>query len=180
MDQPGTLKTLLPSTNRAIQSKLQSYFGTSPTCPTVSLRTPHHYASSPLPSRSPSPNPVASARRSKRAPHPHLSILLLSSADSRAPLVDLTRTLAAYSQSSKLDISDITTNLIDASLTESLGREPDLVMLFGGKICLDGYPPWQLRLSEIWCLRDHEGGVEYHVFLRGLKRYSGAEFRVGR
>lgn len=84
------------------------------------------------------------------------------------------------SQASKLRPADISQELIDAEISESVMSEPDLLLLFGEKAVLEGYPPWQVRLTEIFNLRDWTGGVGYHVFLRGLRRYGGAEMRFGR
>ena len=84
------------------------------------------------------------------------------------------------SQSHKLRPSDISQELIDAEISESVMSEPDLLLLFGEKAVLEGYPPWQVRLTEIFALQDWTGGVGYHVFLRGLRRYGGAEMRFGR
>lgn len=83
---------------------------------------------------------------------PHLSILLLSASDGRRTLVDLTKTLAEMSQKSKLAPEDISAELIDAELTESVMGEPDLLLLFGDSVVLQGYPPWQVRLTEILCV----------------------------
>jgi len=70
-------------------------------------------------------------------------------------------------QDNKLSPRDISTELIDAEITESVMGEPDLLIIFGDRILLDGYPPWQIRLTEIYGVRDHGGGVGYSVFLRG-------------
>lgn len=84
------------------------------------------------------------------------------------------------SQTQSLNPGDVSTELIDAELSESVMGEPDLLLLFGDKVCLEGYPPWQVRLTEIFQLQDYTGGVGYHVFLRGLRKFAGAEFRFGR
>jgi dehydrodolichyl diphosphate syntase complex subunit NUS1 len=84
------------------------------------------------------------------------------------------------SQHGKLSPSDISSELIDAEISESVMGEPDLLILFGDKIVLEGYPPWQVRLTEVFYVQDHAGGVGYHVFLRALCKYGQAEFRVGR
>ncbi|KAL9054961.1 MAG: hypothetical protein Q9162_003816 [Coniocarpon cinnabarinum] len=49
----------------------------------------------------------------------------------------------------------------------------------GGEICLRGYPPWQVRLTEIFYVRDGRG-IDYQTFLKALHRYAKAEFRFGR
>ena len=79
----------------------------------------------------------------------HLSITLLSASDGRHTLVDLTKTLTEMSQKHKLAPEDISTELIDAEISESVMQEPDLLILFGDSVVLQGYPPWQIRLSEI-------------------------------
>lgn len=84
------------------------------------------------------------------------------------------------SQSHKLSPPDVSQELIDAEISESVMGEPDLLLLFGEKVQLEGYPPWQVRLTEIFALRDWTGGVGYHVFLRGLRKFGGAEMRFGR
>lgn len=110
---------------------------------------------------------------------PHLTILLISATDGRQTLVDLTRTLASMAQEGKLLPADISTELIDAEISESVMSEPDLLLLFGDRTVLEGYPPWQVRLTEIYGVQDHVGGVEYAVFLRGLYRFAKAEMRFG-
>jgi len=100
--------------------------------------------------------------------------------DGRQTLVDLTKTLAEMSQHNKLSPSDISSELIDAEITESVMGEPDLLVLFGNRVVLDGYPPWQVRLSEIFCVQDNVLGVAYHVFLKALYKYGEAELRFGR
>ena len=94
-------------------------------------------------------------------------------------LVDLTKTLAEMSQRGKLSPPDVSAELIDAEISESVMGEPDLMILFGDRIMLDGYPPWQARLTEIFHVQDNTGGVGYHVFLRALYKYGQAQFRIG-
>jgi dehydrodolichyl diphosphate syntase complex subunit NUS1 len=94
-------------------------------------------------------------------------------------MVDLTRTLTEMSQNGKLSPQDISMELIDAELTEGIMPEPDLLILFTPNVELNGYPPWQIRLTEIFCLQDNEG-FGYQVFLRALKNYASAQMRKGR
>lgn len=109
----------------------------------------------------------------------HLTILLLSAEDGRDSLVDLTKTLTEMSQRSKLSPSDISADLVDAELTESVMGEPNLLILFSPTVELSGYPPWQLRLTEIFHVQDNQG-VGYQVFLRALYNYANAQMRFGR
>lgn len=156
--------------------------------------------------------------------------------------MDLTKTLAEMAQNGKLSPEDISTELIDAEISEITSRpsqltpalfnsdsnqdddqehvggnnhhhdtvdnlvppthsargigmtimqpikpEPDLLLIFGPYVKLDGYPPWQIRLTEIFCTGDRgssiTGGqeaVEYQGFLRALWRYARAQMRFGR
>ena len=82
-------------------------------------------------------------------------------------------------QQKKLSPEDITIPLLDAELSESVMPEPDLLILFGSDVKLQGYPPWQLRLTEIFHVQDNVG-VEYLVWLKGLYRYAKAEMKFGR
>jgi len=139
-DELGYLKSSLPQLHRKISSTLSSYFGAdNPSKPTISLRAPSMPAFSPPSSM---PDLGSSARK-------HLSITLLSASDGRHTLVDLTKTLTEMSQKHKLAPEDISTELIDAEISESVMQEPDLLILFGDSVVLQGYPPWQIRLSEI-------------------------------
>jgi dehydrodolichyl diphosphate syntase complex subunit NUS1 len=113
------------------------------------------------------------------APIKHLSILLISSEDGRDSLVDLTKTLAEMSQRSKLSSKDISMDLIDAEISESVMSEPELLILFSPSVELAGYPPWQVRLTEIFHVQDNQG-VGYQVFLRALYNFANAQMRFGR
>ncbi|KAL8855994.1 MAG: hypothetical protein Q9178_007364 [Gyalolechia marmorata] len=109
----------------------------------------------------------------------HLSILLLSEGDGRATLVDLTKTLTEMSQRNKISADDISLDLIDAEISESVMPEPDLLILFGPYVKLQGYPPWQVRLTEIYHSQDN-CGVGYQVFLRALYNFAKAQMKFGR
>ncbi|OBT71415.1 hypothetical protein VF21_09801 [Pseudogymnoascus sp. 05NY08] len=68
----------------------------------------------------------------------------------------------------------------------SVKEEPDLLIIAGPYIKLDGYPPWQIRLTEIYCTgkqgssTTRHKAVKYQTFLKGLYQYAGAEMRFGR
>ena len=82
-------------------------------------------------------------------------------------------------QRNKISPDDISRDLIDTEISESVMGEPDILILFGPVIELQGYPPWQLRLTEIFHVKDNTG-VGYQVFLRGLHSYAKAQMRLGR
>ena len=69
--------------------------------------------------------------------------------------------------------------LVDAELSEGIMSEPDLLILFSPYLELSGYPPWQARLTEIFCLQDNEA-FGYQVFLRALYNFANAQMRRGR
>lgn len=177
-ERTGVLKRYVPHTHHAITRTLQAYFGNTPysKCPSVSIRAPNQSTFSP-------PNTPPELAEGEEAQNPqqaHLSILLLSADDGRSTLVDLTKTLAEMAQKSKLDPEDISTELIDAEISESVMGEPDLLLVFGPKVVLEGYPPWQLRLTEIFCVKDNLEGLGYQVFLRALCNFAKAQMRFGR
>ncbi|KAF2096647.1 di-trans,poly-cis-decaprenylcistransferas-like protein [Rhizodiscina lignyota] len=170
-EKTGILKSYQQQTHRAITRNLHAYFGPPPARPTVSLRAPHMEAYSP-PSTPLSPFP---------GPDPfHINVLLLSADDGRNTMVDLTKTLAEMSQRGKLRAEDVTADVIDIELRDGVMGEPDLLLLFGERVVLDGYPPWQVRLTEIFHVPDNTEGVGYQVFLAALHRYAKAQMRFGR
>lgn len=201
-EKSGILKNYMPALKQLVGQKLVSYFGPRPATPSLTVFAPNHTAAS----RSPSPNPLERDGDRHEMERAHLALLLLSASDGRDTLVDLTRTLAEMSQSKKLAPKDITAELIDAeiSATSSIHStsmssatttaEPDLLIVFGPLVKLQGYPPWQVRLTEIFCVGDssadvsgygkgrsgYAARVEYQAFLRGLWRFAGAEMRFGR
>ncbi|CAK3985025.1 Dehydrodolichyl diphosphate syntase complex subunit NUS1 [Lecanosticta acicola] len=171
-ERTGILKSLHPHLHRQISKTLTSYYGaSSPNKPTISLRSPN------LPSYSPPHSPEIA--NGGATPH-NLTILILDATDGRQTLVDLTKTLTEMSQSGNLSPSDISTELIDAEISESVMGEPDLLIVFGPRVVLEGYPPWQVRLTEIFYAQDNVGGVGYQIFLRALYKFAKAEFRFGR
>ncbi|KAJ5660742.1 uncharacterized protein N7484_000114 [Penicillium longicatenatum] len=148
---------------------------------------------------------VYGATSGSKSEVPPLTLLLLSATDGRETMVDLTKTLAEMSQNGKLSPEDITPELVDAELSEITSQplqpegetdripaniinpEPDLLLIFGPYLKLDGYPPWQIRLTEMYCTGDRSHGVagfgeavEYQGFMRGLWHYAGAQMRFGR
>ncbi|KAF9736378.1 hypothetical protein PMIN06_009277 [Paraphaeosphaeria minitans] len=172
-ERTGVLKNYVPQLHAAIQKNLESYFGTRRR-PTLTVKAPHTISYSPpgTPSSEPTENGASTSR-------PHLTVLLLSEHDGRATLVDLTVTLASMAQKSDIDPKQIDIALINAELSDYVSSEPDLLVLFGPRVQLMGYPPWQLRLTEIFHLPDNKG-VNYLVFRKALGTFGKAEFRVGK
>jgi len=202
-EKSGILKTYMAPLQELVEQKLASYFGPAPSAPSLRVFAPN--LSSMNPSRTPSPQ-ILPQSVDESEDRPHLDLLLLSATDGRDTLVDLTRTLAEMAQANKITPKDITSNLINTEISATTAipgshlngqrpagkevdaGEPDLVIVFGPIVKLDGYPPWQIRLSEIFYVGDSGGDVsgsgstrvEYQAFLRGLWKYAGAEFKFGR
>lgn len=215
-EKSGILKQYMSALQELVLQKLVVYFGSPPATPTLRVHAPNHPSLSPLSSPS-IPTQTNGSTNGTHSGRPHLNLLLLSASDGRDTLVDLTRTLAEMAQAHKLRPEDITQDLVDAEISaitsipamsnhsaqanggghmtngavkdhSSLPAEPDLLIVFAPYIKLDGYPPWQIRLTEIFCVGDSGGDVsgrmrtrvEYQGFLRALWNYAGAEFRFGR
>lgn len=212
-EKSGVLKQYMSAVHEIVQQKLVAYFGAPPSTPTLRVLAPNHPTLSPVPSPTVPAQTNDTTNGDHRSTDISLNLLLLSDSDGRATLVDLTRTLAEMAQAHKLRPKDITQELIDTEIsattsipalsspstltngavglngaTSSLPSEPDLLIVFAPYIKLDGYPPWQIRLTEIFCVGDSGGDVsgrqrtrvEYQGFLRALWNYAGAEFRFGR
>ncbi|KAL9127911.1 MAG: hypothetical protein Q9217_003297 [Psora testacea] len=184
-ERTGILKNYIPNAHRAVSSKMHAYFGRK--VPSVQIGAPSisSYLNGNATARTDKPNVSGSVGSSaffkiiSNNPVGHLSILLLSADDGRSTLVDLTKTLTEMSQRKKLSPSDISQDLVDAEITESVMDEPDLLILFGAYVQLQGYPPWQIRLTEIYHVEDNNG-VGYQVFLRALHNYAKAQMKFGR
>lgn len=108
-----------------------------------------------------------------------IEIGLLSIEDGKATIVELTKTMADLASKKEISAKDITINLIDGELTELVGIEPDLIILFTPTLDLQGYPPWHIRLSEFYWEADNED-VTYAIFLRALQKYSTCKINVGK
>ncbi|OJJ43688.1 hypothetical protein ASPZODRAFT_103126 [Penicilliopsis zonata CBS 506.65] len=193
-EKTGILKSCLPTLQQAITAKLSSYYGSPSQQPALRLFAPHHPLHDDLQTRQ--------GQTAERSNPNSLTLLLLSSTDGRETLVDLTKTLTEMSQNGKLASEDITIELVDAEISEITTQpssdlkpatsplvkpEPDLLLVFGPYLRLDGYPPWHIRLTEMFCTGDKSHGmtgfgeaVEYQGFLRGLWHFAGAQMRFGR
>lgn len=174
-ERTGVLKNYLPQTHASIWNTLEAYFGPRRK-PTLSLRAPH--LSSYSPPNTPPHTMDANGEKLKEE-RQHLTVLLLSGHDGRDTLVDLTRTLAEMAQKGDVRQEQINMDLIDAQMQDHVSSEPDLLILFTPTVQLKGYPPWQLRLTEIFHLPDNKG-VNYQVFLRALYNFAKVEMRLGR
>ncbi|KAI1382144.1 Undecaprenyl diphosphate synthase [Hypoxylon crocopeplum] len=165
-ERTGVLKRYMPQTHRALAHKLKGWFGKHQ-APPLSLST----RGAPT---------IHSANREYLAPDQMaLDVVLISEDDGREAMVDLTKVLVQMVQKEKISAGDITLDVIDNELSEAVMLEPDLLISFEPYVDLQGYPPWPIRLTEIYCAPDNEG-VGYQVFLRGLRKYTEATFKLGK
>jgi len=159
-EKTGILKQYMPQVHNIVSQKLRRWFG-----------------------KHSGPSLTVFARGAEpilgRNQDPIMGLMLLSTEDGRDAIVDLTRVLADMAQKDKLATADITADVIDNELSEAVMAEPDLLISFEPYIDLQGYPPWQIRLTEIYYAPDNHG-VGYQVFLQGLRKYGEATFKLGK
>jgi undecaprenyl pyrophosphate synthase len=172
-ERTGILKEKMEREHREIQRRLQDWFGKyqAPALhmhsPNMPLIAPPNYRSSPKGGFVTVEGTVSK-----------MGVNIISAEDGRDSIVDLTRVLTEMSQRGKLFPEQVTVEIVDQELRQVLG-EPDLLISFAPWVDLQAYPPWQIRLTEIYCEPDNQG-VGYQVFLNALRRYSSAAFRRGK
>jgi len=159
----GILKRYMNETHRTVSHRLKTWFGKDHT-PGLALSTRG-----------------APTIRSHGRDYSDegLEVILVSGDDGREAMVDLTRVLTEMVQKDKISAKDITMDVIDNELSEAVISEPDLLISFEPYVDLQGYPPWPIRLTEIYCAPDNQE-VGYQVFLHGLRKYSQATFKLGK
>jgi dehydrodolichyl diphosphate syntase complex subunit NUS1 len=163
-ESTGALKKMdTADVHRSISKTLQSYFG-SHNCPNFSIRVPQQNSS------------YANGGNHHDI---QLTINLISQQDGREAIVEMTRTLADMAVHHKIGSQEISIDVIDNQLRDLVMDEPDLLIIFGPVIDLQGFPPWHIRLSEIFYLPDIEE-VSYAVFLKALQKYATCKINVGR
>lgn len=160
----GVLIDYLPVLTRYIEKNLAVYFGTD-SIPSFSIKVPHE--NSIIYSNNSHPNSI------------DLSISLISRVDGKPTIVELTKTMSELALNLELSVKDITTELIDEELNTLVGLEPDLLLSFGPSLDLQDYPPWHIRLSEIYWEPDNMY-VDYAVFLRALQKFSSCKVNLGK
>lgn len=171
-EKTGALKHNMQREHREISRKLQDWFGKWK-APELHLHSPNMPVVSPSNYRGPKlPYGYAPAGVTS------IGVNFVSYEDGRESIVDLTKVLTDMSQRGKLSVPDITMDVIAHELRVVLS-EPDLLISFAPYVDLQGYPPWQIRLTEIYCQKDNQG-VGYQVFLNALRNYSAATFKVGK
>ncbi|KAL1994684.1 hypothetical protein VTN49DRAFT_2154 [Thermomyces lanuginosus] len=210
-ERTGILKTCIPTLYHVVTEKLASYHGSPSHQPNLRIFAPNQSA------YSPSVSPSA-ARRSNNPTLTILLLSASDGRETLVDLTKTLTEMSQNGKLSPADItlelvdaeiSDITTrpsqstpagldldpaNGNDGSASTDdifppVKPEPDLLIVFAPTLKLDGYPPWQIRLTEIFCTGDKGSAitsgsedvrVEYHNFLQALWKYARAQFRLGR
>ncbi|GME87221.1 unnamed protein product [Ambrosiozyma monospora] len=165
----GVLKQSIPELRRAIHRKLVVYFGTN-NVPTFKITVPHLNLSF---------YGAFDDEYDEDITTFDINISLLSNIDGRPTIVELTKVMSDLSKSGDLTEKDVTTDFIDRELEQLVGVEPDLIIVFQPFLNLQSYPPWHLRLSEMYWEPDNTD-VTYAVFLRALQKFSTCKVNVGR
>lgn len=160
----------LPLLIKVINKNLATYFG-SEEIPLYSIKIPHNNLI--IYSNNNYKNVVGLKNRIL------LEITLLSRTDGKPTIVELTKTMSELAVNKELSISDITIELIDEELIELVGPEPDLLISFGPNLDLQDYPPWHIRLTEIYWEPDNKD-VNYAIFLRALQQFANCKLNVGK
>lgn len=161
----GAVVPHLTELRRYIDKHLSTYFGTD-SVPVYSIRVPHS-------------NKIEFSGPLQLPERVDLEITLLSQVDGKPTILELTKTMSELAVNKELNINDISVDLIDEELVELVGCEPDLLVSFGPALDLQDYPPWHIRLSEIYWEPDNMN-VNYAVFIRALQKFSNCKVNVGK
>lgn len=163
----GAVKLSVAELERYVVRNVRSYFGVPGPCFTI--KVPHS-------------NITITAGGDPQNMHealPALEISLLSRVDGKPTIVELTKTMSELTANHELAVDDISVKLIDEEICELVGPEPDLLICFGPVLDLQDYPPWHIRLTEMYWEPDNNN-VNYAVFIRALKKFSQSKANLGK
>ncbi|CAB4394322.1 unnamed protein product [Rhizophagus irregularis] len=108
-----------------------------------------------------------------------LLVNLISRSDGRARIVETTKSLTKDVIQEKIKYDDVNIQELDRRLKIFQIPEPQLLISFSSRIDLDGFPPWQIHLTEIFHVPDNPN-FSYSIFLQGLRKYSKCNQRFGK
>eukprot|EP00112_Aurelia_sp_Birch-Aquarium-sp1_P026744 Seg97.8 transcript_id=Seg97.8/GoldUCD/mRNA.D3Y31 product="Dehydrodolichyl diphosphate synthase complex subunit Nus1" protein_id=Seg97.8/GoldUCD/D3Y31 len=109
-----------------------------------------------------------------------ICIQILSEEDGRQDLVGVANEISEDVNCGAISPSDIDAVMVGSQLRALKGLpDPDLILQFGKVLCLDGFIPWQIRLSEIISTENCKD-ISLQEFLRHIRRYSKCEQRFGK
>lgn len=181
-DYDGKMKQNVDGLRAGIHHKLTKYFGPDHV-PKFAIKIPHtnqvFFNISDEESATGYVSDESSTSSSGHKNRVAIEISLLSNVDGRETILELTKTMADLCAKGQLNADDVDTNLVNQELTQLVGQEPDLLLYFGPALDLQGFPPWHIRLTELYWETDNDQ-VSYYVFIRGLKQYAECKINVGK
>lgn len=164
-EHDGVVKLHVPQLLRYVARTLRLYFGTD-TMPTFAVKVPHT-------------NTTVYSQHASAAAPVDLTISVLSRVDGKPTILELTKTMSELAANKELLIKDISVELVDEELVELVGPEPDLLICFGPSLDLQNFPPWHIRLTEIYW-EPGNTDVNYAVFVSALQQYAQCKMKVGK
>ncbi|KAI1312233.1 hypothetical protein EDD11_003033 [Mortierella claussenii] len=108
-----------------------------------------------------------------------LDVVILSVHDGHDRLAANVRALGGAALQRDIQSKDITMEFLDKQLSAEL-TEPELLIVFKDDLDLSSYPPWHIRLTEIFHHPDQAIIPPYTLFLQALHRYAKCEQRFGK
>ncbi|KAG0207617.1 hypothetical protein BGX28_001208 [Mortierella sp. GBA30] len=109
----------------------------------------------------------------------HLDVVILSERDGHDRLAGSVRAMGRAALRKEIRSEDITMDMLDKQYSYELS-EPELMIIFKDDLDLSSYPPWHLRLTEIFHHPDQAIIPQYTMFLQALHRYAKCEQRFGK
>jgi len=109
-----------------------------------------------------------------------INICLLSKDDGKPDIVQAAQCLARKVADGTLIVENVNETVLASALSANRGlSDPELLLRFGMARSNVGFPPWQIRLTEIHDIDTHHGIILEDYFQK-LKKYSDCEQRFGR
>ncbi|KAF9921988.1 hypothetical protein FBU30_007930 [Linnemannia zychae] len=108
-----------------------------------------------------------------------LDVIILSPEDGHDRLAGNVRLLGKAALRQQISSDQITTKFLDTQFSAEL-PEPELLIILKDDLDLSSYPPWHIRLTEIYHQPDQAVIPVYTMFLQALHRYAKCEQRFGK
>ncbi|KAG0311293.1 hypothetical protein BGZ97_011944 [Linnemannia gamsii] len=108
-----------------------------------------------------------------------LDIVILSPEDGHDRLAGNVRLLGEAALRQQISSEQITTSFLDTQLSAEL-TEPELLIILKDDLDLSSYPPWHIRLTEIYHHPDQAVIPVYTMFLQALHRFAKCDQRFGK
>lgn len=97
-------------------------------------------------------------------------------------IVSLCRQFSTAVKNKDLTLDDINIKLIDEKLIETFYNipDPDIAINFGNICCTYGLMPWQIRLTEFYCLNIKQEHLKVEHFINVLFKFSHCDQKFGK